>query len=72
MDISSEDETPYPTQYQEVFLKDMENEYCSKHGRLSIINPERILSSNLFSSAMFSGSVQSSFDPYDLSSNDEE
>jgi len=33
---------------------------------------ESILSSNLVPSATVSGSCQSSFDPYDLSSNDEE
>jgi hypothetical protein len=31
MDINPEDETSYTTQYQEAFLKYMENEYCAKH-----------------------------------------
>jgi len=31
MDINSEDETTYTTQYQEAFLKYMENEYCDEH-----------------------------------------
>jgi len=31
LDINLEDETSYTTQYQEAFLKDMENEYCAKH-----------------------------------------
>jgi len=31
MDINLEDETSYTTQYQEAFLKYVENEYCAKH-----------------------------------------
>jgi len=31
MDINPEDETSYTTQYQEAFLKYVENEYCAKH-----------------------------------------
>ena len=31
MDINPEDETFYTSQYQETFLKYVENEYCSKH-----------------------------------------
>jgi len=31
MDIDPEDETSYTTQYQEAFLKYVENEYCGKH-----------------------------------------
>jgi hypothetical protein len=31
MDINPEDETSYTTQYQEAFLKHVENEYCDKH-----------------------------------------
>jgi len=31
MDIHSEDETSYTTQYQDAFLKYAENEYCAKH-----------------------------------------
>jgi len=31
MDISPEDKTSYTTQYKEVFLKYVENEYCAKH-----------------------------------------
>ena len=30
MDINPEDETSYTTQYQEAFLKYVENEYCAK------------------------------------------
>jgi hypothetical protein len=30
MDINSEDETSYTIQYQEAFLKYVENEYCAK------------------------------------------
>jgi len=31
MDINPEDETSYTIQYQEAFLKYIENEYCAKH-----------------------------------------
>jgi hypothetical protein len=33
MDINPEDETSYTTQYQNAFLKYVENEYCAKHRR---------------------------------------
>jgi len=64
--------TSYTTQYQVALLKYVENEYVAKHRRLSIIKPKRIPSNNLFPSTMASRSGQSSFDPYDLSSDDEE
>jgi len=35
MDIIPEDETSYSTQYQESYLKYVENEYCSKLRHLS-------------------------------------
>jgi len=72
MDINPEDETLYTTQYQEAFLKYVENEYCTKHRRVLVNKLETVPSSNLIPSAMASGSYQSSFDPYDLSSDDEE
>jgi len=72
MDINPEDETSYTTLYQEVFLRCVGNECCAKHRQLCVIQPERIPSSNLFPSAMASGSGQLSFDPYDSSSDDEE
>jgi len=72
MDINAEDETSYATQYQEAFLSYVENEYCAKHQHVRVNELETVLSSNLVRSAMASGSYQSSFDPYDSSSNDEE
>jgi len=72
MDINPENETFYTIQYQEGFLRYVENEYCAKHQRVPVIKPESIPSSNLVPSATASGSDQSSFDPYDLSSDDEE
>jgi len=39
---------------------------------MSVIQPKKVLGSNLFPSAKASGFGQSSYDPYDLSSNDEE
>jgi len=72
MDINPEDETSYTTQYQEAFLKYVENEYCAKHRRVPVNKLETVPSNNLLPSATASGFYQSSFDPYDLSSDDEE
>ena len=72
MDINPEDETSYITQYQEALLKYVENGYCAKHRRAPVNKLETVPSSNLVPSAMASGSYQSSFDPYDLSSDNEE
>ena len=38
MDINPKDETSYTTQYQEAFLKYVENEYCAKHRRVPVNN----------------------------------
>jgi len=72
MHINREDETSYTTQYQEAFLKYLQNEYCPKHRRVVVNTLETVLTSNLVPSAKASGSYQSSFDRYDLSSDDEE
>jgi hypothetical protein len=72
MDITPEEETSYTTQYQEVLQKNVESEYCAKHRYLPITKPKSILCDNLFSSTMASRSGQSSYDPYDLSSDNEE
>jgi len=72
MDINPEDETSYTTQYQEAFLKYVENKYCAKHRRLPVIKSDNTLNNNLTSFEMTSRSVQSSCDPYDFSSNDDE
>jgi len=72
IDINPEDETSYTTQYQEAFLKYVENEYCAKHRRVPVKKHESFPSSNLIHSATASGSCHSSFDPYDLSRDDEE
>ena len=36
MDINPEDEAFYITQYQEAFLKFVENEHCAKHQRVPV------------------------------------
>jgi len=72
MDIYPEDKTSYTTQYQEAFLKYVENEYCAKPWRVPVYILKTIPSSNLVPSATAAGSYQSSFDPYDSSSDDEE
>jgi len=72
MDIRPEDETFYTTQYQVAFLRYVENEYCAKHQHVPVNKFETVPSSNLFPSATALGSYQSSLDPDDSSSNDEE
>jgi len=72
MDINPEDETSYTTQYQEALLKYVENKYCAKHRRVPVNKLETVPTTSLFPSATASGSYQSSFDPYDVSSDDEE
>jgi len=72
MDISPEDKTSYTTQYQETFLKYVGNEYCTKHRGVPVNTIETVPSSNLVHTATASGSYQSSFDPYDSSSDREE
>jgi len=72
MDVHPEDNTSYPTQYEDVFPKYVENEYWSNNSRLSVITPVSVPSNNLCSSGMASRSGQCSSDPYDLSSADEE
>jgi len=72
MDINPEDETSYTTQYQEAFLKYVENEYCAKHRYVPVNKLQSLPSSNHIPSATASRSCQSSFDPYDLCSDDEE
>jgi hypothetical protein len=72
MDINPQDETSYTTQYQAAFLKYVENEYCTKHRRVPVNKLDMVPTSNDVPSATASGSYQSSFDPYDLSSDDEE
>jgi len=69
MDTNPEDETSYTTHSQEAFLKCVDNEYCTKHWWMSVIKPDNIQHSIFFPSPKASGFGQSSFDPYELSSN---
>jgi len=72
MDINPEDETSYTTQYHEAFLKYEENKFCAKHRHVPVSKLETVPSNNLLPAAMASGSYQSSLDPYDFASDDEE
>jgi len=72
MDINPEDETSYTTQYHEAFLKYVENEYCAKHRRLPVIKSDNSGNNNLSFFEIASRSGQSPYDPYDLSSDDDE
>ena len=71
IDLNPEDHTSYTTHHQEAFLQYVENEYCAKHLRVPVNKYESLLGSNLIPSATASGFLQSSFDPYDLSSDGE-
>jgi hypothetical protein len=72
MGIILKHNTSYTTQYQEAFVMYVENKYCAKHRRLPVTKPRNILNNNVISSVMPSRSSQSWYDPYDLSSNDDE
>jgi len=72
MDINPENETSYTAQYQEAFLNYVENLYCAKHRCVPVNKHESLPSSNHIPSPPASGSCESSFDPYDLPSDDEE
>ena len=71
MNMNPENEMSNTTKSQDVVLKYVENEYCTKHRRTSITKPENDQHHNFFPSAKHSGFGRSSFDPYDLSSNDD-
>jgi len=72
MDINPEDETSYTAQYQEAILKNLANDRSATHRRIPVIQPENVPPSNIFLTPMASGFGHSSFDPYDLSSDDKE
>ena len=72
MEIHSEDNTYYTTQYQEAFLPYVENEYCAKHRHCLVIKPESILNNNLFFTALVSRTGCASFSPDDFSSADDD
>jgi hypothetical protein len=71
MDNNPEDETSYTTQYQATFLKYVENECYGKCRRVQVNKHDTVPCSNLVPSATASGSYHSSFELYDLSSEDE-
>jgi hypothetical protein len=58
MDIHPEDETSYTTQYQEAFLKYVENEYCANHRHVPVNKHETVPSSNLIPSETAPGPYQ--------------
>jgi len=72
IDINPEDDTSYTYQYQEAFMMYVESEFYAKHSRVPVIKHSNVPSNNVFPSATASASGQSSFDPYDLSCDDEE
>jgi len=71
-DIHPEDKTSYTTQFQEAILMCVENEYSAKHRCVLVNKLESIPSSSRIRSTQASRSYQSSFDHYDLSTDDKE
>jgi len=69
-DINPKNKTSYTIQYHTAILKDVENEHFAKHRSVPVNTLQSLLSSNSISSTTTPGSFQSSFDPYDLSSDD--
>jgi len=72
MDSYPENETSFTTQYHEAFLMYVKNEDCPKHRYLPVIDHESVPSIHRFFPAMASRSGQSSYNAYDMSSNDDE
>jgi hypothetical protein len=72
MDINSEDQTSYSTQYQEAMLKYVENEYCAKHQHVMFNQLESLPRSISDLNSTASKSCQTSFDPYNLNHYNEE
>ena len=62
MNINPENETSYTTQCHVGFLELVENEYCTNHRKLPVIEPDIVPINNRLSSPMPSRSGQSSYD----------
>jgi hypothetical protein len=52
LDIDPEDETSDTTQYQEAFLKYVQNEYCARQRRVPVNKFDTVQSSNFVPSGM--------------------
>jgi len=72
INLNPKDKRSYTTQYQEAFVKYLENEYCAKLRRVPVDKHESLPSCNLVASATASGSCQLSCNTYDLSSDVQE
>jgi hypothetical protein len=72
IDMNPEDETSYTTQLPKALLQYVVNKYCAKHRQMSVINLDHIQHSNFIPSSKASGFGLSSFDPNDLSNDDDE
>jgi hypothetical protein len=72
MDINSDDETSWCTQYQDALRKYVEKEYCAKHRRLLVLKSDNTLNNNLSSFEMAFKSSKSFYNPYNFSSDDDE
>jgi hypothetical protein len=72
MDTNPEDEESFTAQYKDAFLKYVEREYCSSSKLPTAAKQETDEITDMLSTPPRSGPGQSSWDPYDLSSDDEE
>ena len=71
IDTYPEDETSYTTQFQEAFLQYVDIEYYIKPQCLPVNELNCIPMDNIFCSEIVSRSGQYSYDPYDVSSDDD-
>jgi len=72
IDIDPEDKTSYTIRFRNPFLKNMQKEYCAEDWQTSVTETESGLYNNIFSLAKPSEFGQSSYDPSDWSSDDEQ
>jgi len=71
IDINPEDETFYNTQYQQVLLKYVDNEYFAIHRQFPSMKHETVLRNNLLFSVIASTACQASSEQYHLPITDE-
>lgn len=72
LDVSPEEEGSFTAQYKDAFLKYVEREYCGRSSSPAAIKTETDSSTDPFAPTTASGPGESSYNPYDLSSDDDE
>jgi len=72
LNINPQDMTSHTAKYHKALEQNVANKYCAKHRRISGIQHEKIPGTNSFPCMKNSQFVQSSFNEYDMSCEDEE